>query len=521
MLIKTLVIAVVAIQLVSARPGVENNQDGDESMHEVRRIKRKIPGVSPDEENTAEFWRKKAQLILNDKLQTKENTNRAKNVILFLGDGMSIPTLAAARAYEGQKKGQTGEENYLSFEEFPYTGLSKTYCVDTQVADSACSATAYLCGIKANMGTIGVTGSVPYSECEPSKNESTHVTSIGRWSQLKNKRTGLVTTTRVTHASPSGVYASVADREWECDTDVKILGDDPKECNDIAYQLVNGETGKNLNVILGGGRGKFLPKTIVDEEGQKGKRSDGVNLIEDWLEQKSGVNAEYVWKRDDLLNLPEETDYVLGLFESSHCNYDMDRTKDDPSLAEMTEAAIKILQKGDDGFFLFVEGGRIDHAHHDTKAHKALDETVAFSDAIRRAKELTNSEDTLIVVTSDHAHTMSVNGYPTRGNDILGISGIADDQLPYSTLSYANGPGYRKEEDGKRHNISEDNMQDKEYKFPSLAPLSSETHGGDDVGIFATGPWAHLYRGVIEQNAIPHIMAYASCVGDGVTLCDQ
>lgn len=80
----------------------------------------------------------------------------------------------------------------------------QTYCVDHQTADSACSATAYLCGVKANSGTIGVTAQVPRKDCSASLNATTHVTSIARWSQLKDKRTGIVTTTRITHASPTG-----------------------------------------------------------------------------------------------------------------------------------------------------------------------------------------------------------------------------------------------------------------------------------------------------------------------------
>ncbi|KAF2886528.1 hypothetical protein ILUMI_19648, partial [Ignelater luminosus] len=124
----------------------------------------------------------------------------------------------------------------------------------------------------------------------------------------------------------------------------------------------------------------------------------------------------------------------------------------------MTEKAIKLLSHGENGYFLFVEGGRIDHAHHSTKARKALNETVEFHKAIQVAVGMTNPEDTLIVVTSDHAHTMSLNGYPDRGNDILGIGGKARDKLPYTTLSYANGPGYRMEWLGSRHDVSKDDL---------------------------------------------------------------
>lgn len=113
----------------------------------------------------------------------------------------------------------------------------------------------------------------------------------------------------------------------------------------------------------------------------------------------------------------------------------------EPTLVEMTETAIKVLSKGKNGYYLFVEGGLIDWAHHKNTAHLALDETVMLSKAVKRAIELTSREDTLIVVTSDHSHTMTINGYPHRGSDIFGHPMISNvDQLPYSTISYANGP---------------------------------------------------------------------------------
>lgn len=125
----------------------------------------------------------------------------------------------------------------------------------------------------------------------------------------------------------------------------------------------------------------------------------------------------------------------------------------------MTEKAIKILQKDPNGFFLFVEGGQIDFGHHEDQAMKALDETVEFAKAIKLAASLTDESDTLIVVTADHAHTMSMSGYPARGTNILGIYGKSKDNLPYSTLSYANGPGYRNESvAGVRHNLTKDEL---------------------------------------------------------------
>lgn len=108
----------------------------------------------------------------------------------------------------------------------------------------------------------------------------------------------------------------------------------------------------------------------------------------------------------------------------------------------MTKKAIEVLSKEENGFFLFVEGGLIDHAHHRNKARLSLDETVELSEAVRQAMDMTSEDETLIVVTSDHSHVMTMSGYPERGHDILGLSGMmGSDNLPYTTLGYANGPG--------------------------------------------------------------------------------
>lgn len=134
--------------------------------------------------------------------------------------------------------------------------------------------------------------------------------------------------------------------------------------------------------------------------------------------------------------------YVSGLFEDKHMQYHLKAdARIQPTLTEMTRKAIEILNKEENGYFLFVEGGLIDSAHHETFARLSLDETVELSKAVQQAVDMTNEDDTLIVVTSDHSHTMTMAGYPVRGNDILSLSGSHGiDKLPYPTLSYANGP---------------------------------------------------------------------------------
>lgn len=289
--------------------------------------------------------------------------------------------------------------------------VTKHYCCDdSNVTKIFLEATAYLCGVKNNYGTIGVSGRVKLNDCFAANNPNNRLSSIARWAQLSGKSTGIVTTTRITHASPAGSYANVANRDYECDADVLKYNQDPTECGDIATQLISGPTGREFNVILGGGRSKFLPKDVTDEDGRRGERLDGINLIDEWRIAKESIGGVYVHDKNGLKNCNfNRTNYLMGLFASDHLDYHLDADHDkQPTLAEMTEAAIKVLSNNKNGFFLFVEGGRIDHAHHSTQSRKALDETVQLETAVRVATELTHSKNTLIVATSDHSHTMTI-----------------------------------------------------------------------------------------------------------------
>jgi alkaline phosphatase len=458
---------------------------------------------------------------LRDALRQQPNTNVAKNVILFLGDGMGVTTVTSGRIYVAQQAGSTaGEETSLAFETFPHVALSKTYNVDSQVPDSAGTATAFLTGVKCNIGVIGVNQDVDRAQCD-TVTPARQVSSILRWSRAEGKRTGVVTTTRITHATPAAAYAHSADRDWEADRDVPTADRGKPYCRDMATQLVTDNS--DINVILGGGRQKFIPNTEQDPEYPNtfGHRLDGRNLITLW-ENTMAANSRayaYVWNKThfDQTN----TDYMLGLFEPSHMQYSLQRDDAmEPTLAEMTAKAIMILRRGTNGFFLLVEGGRIDHGHHDNSAKLALNDLKEFNDAIARAKALTSEEDTLIVVTADHSHAYTQAGYPTRGNPILAFvdddsEDGAEDNMPYTSLGYANGPSGRA---GRRNETGWDPTSNT-YLQQSLVPIGSETHGGEDVAIYANGPMAHLFHGVQEQNYIAHAMAYASCVGQNKDHC--
>lgn len=365
-------------------------------------------GKFVEDEIKTEFWLNRAKAFVEEQVQKTPNIKKAKNIIMFMGDGMSHPSIAAARVQMGDE----GEK--LAFEDFPYTASSKTYCVDVQVADSACTATAYLSGVKTNDAVIGLSGNALRSNCAASNVASNRAESIAAWAMNAGKAAGFVTTTRVTHASPAGVYAHIADRDWENDFKIRDSGCDDQLVDDIAEQLVLGNVGSRLKVMFGGGSKNFIDE-LYQEHGTNGIRKDGRNLINEW--RALNPTSTYVNSKQGLTNLdPANTQQVLGLFNSDHISYNLDVQRDGlqdvmPSLTDLTLKAIDILSQSDEGFFLFVEGGRIDHGHHDNFARYAIDETVEFSKAIEEAMKKIDTEETLVVVTADHGHVMTLAGY--------------------------------------------------------------------------------------------------------------
>ncbi|XP_061683266.1 alkaline phosphatase, tissue-nonspecific isozyme [Syngnathoides biaculeatus] len=472
------------------------------------------------EEENPDFWRLQAKKTLQTSLNRKQNTNVAKNILFFLGDGMGITTYTAARILKGQLQNQTGEETVMTMDTFPNVGLAKTYSVDFQIADSAATATAYLCGVKTNLNTIAVSAAARNGVCKSQKGNE--VTSILKWAKDAGKSVGIVTTTRVQHATPAASYAHSASRKWYSDADMPAAAK-RDGCTDIAFQMLNNT---DIDVIIGGGRKYMTPRGTRDPEyprdySSRGKRQDKRNLISEWQNQKIGKVAHYVWNKTDFDAVnPETTDYLMALFEPGDLRFEAERDPNmDPSIVETTEKALRILRKNPKGFFLLVEGGRIDQAHHNGQAYLALHETVAFDYAIAKGLELTNEEETLTIVMADHSHPLTFNGYPFRGQSILGKSPLwAKDMLPYTTLMYGNGPGH-KIINGTRPDIRHVNTKTKEYVQLSAAPLDSATHSGEDVAVLARGPMAHLFHGVQEQNYIAHAMAYAACVGTDLRHC--
>lgn len=497
-------------------------------------------------QETAESWRRDGQAAIDRAKALKPNTNRAKNVILFIGDGMGITTLTASRIFEGQTRGESGEENRLSFEEFPYSAFSKTYSTNQQTSDSAPTMSAIMTGVKTDEGILSVNQNVVRHNYKTVKGNET--LTLLEMAEQSGKSTGVVTTARVTHATPGACFAHTADRDWESDKDISDRARDAYEAKfpDIARQLIEFSYGDGLEVALGGGRSKFLPRGTSDPEydTRKGERLDGRDLTKEWTAKYK--DSAYIWNKQQFDAVdPKKTKHLLGLFEPLYMQFEYDRPKDkagEPSLSEMTSKAIDIVSQNKKGYFLMVEAGRIDHAHHNGNAYRALTDTVELSNAVRTALAKVNLNETLIIVTADHSHTFNMSGYPVRGNNILGLVREVDDfgnlepdykrdklGLPYTTLNYTNGRGYTGEtaqqpEGSKkccadpgstkpiskgRPDLTKVDTTNPDYLQEATVPLANETHGGEDVAIFANGAGAYLVHGSMEENWIFFVMKEA------------
>jgi len=425
----------------------------------------------------------------------RENAKNStpKNIIIFIGDGMGITTITAGRIFDGQSKGKKGEEHELAFDSFENVALIKTYNTNAQVPDSAGTATAILSGYKTNIGAINVrphedVKKMVLNSCVLKREPQT----LTQRAKKTGRAVGVISTARITHATPAAMYGHAVDRGWETDAEVDERAAKFR-CKGLAGQLLKSK----VDITLGGGRSKFTE-----------------DQISEWSE-KSG--RTYVSDVAELRSAPKNQT-VLGLFTPSHMSYEADRddTKE-PSLAEMTEFTIEALSPRGTGYVMMVEAGRVDHAHHGTNAYRALRDMQALNEAVETAKEKAG-DDTLIIVTADHSHVFTLSGYPVRGNPILGLvrnpdpiaGGAAKDYAkasdgkPYTTLGYHNGPNVREADSPA---LSDNAVQAKDYQQQTAVNLESETHAGEDVTLFATGPGASRFRGVMEQDEIGQILA--------------
>ena len=221
-------------------------------------------------------WYRDADAKMKEVMAKAPNVNKAKNVILMVADGNGVTSVFATRIFEGQMMGKSGEGHELSYERFPYLALAKTYNSNAQSPDSAGTAAAMVTGVKTRQGVLGVDEFLERTDCNGVPAHA--IPSLGHMAQARGLATGVVSTARLTHATPASVYAQSADRNYEDDSKL------PDGCTgqkDIATQLIESD----LDLAMGGGRRHFIPKEMKDEEGKSGKRTDGKNLVDSWVSE--------------------------------------------------------------------------------------------------------------------------------------------------------------------------------------------------------------------------------------------
>lgn len=345
-------------------------------------------------------------------------------VILFIGDGMGAAHRQAA-AWLG-----SGKDGQLAMDRLQVQGSLRTTAVGNQITDSAAAATALASGIKTRNGLVGLT---------PDLKEVTTVTDRA---QELGLAVGLVTNTQLPHATPAA-FAAHAENRWDM--------------NGIAPQLLEAE----VNVLLGGGENYFLPKGRQGCHPESGKREDGRDLVAE--AQKTGYQT--ICRPEELAALQTSAhDRLLGLFADEG----MPRPFQ-PSLAEMTRAALDVLSRDPEGFFLMVESGQIDWASHGNVAANAIRDTLALDEAVQIGLDFAESHPgTLLIVTADHeTGGMDVHSQPT---------GQTGEDGPFT------GPD----------------------QFVFYVTWATDTHTNAHVPLTARGPGADLLEGEHDNTAVFH-----------------
>ncbi|KAF5405631.1 hypothetical protein PHET_00837 [Paragonimus heterotremus] len=435
--------------------------------------------------------------------------NPPKNMILFIGDGMGSSTITGARYLKAANMNRSAGDVLLDWELWPTVSLVHTFSADRMTTDSASSATALFCGTKVAQQVIGIAGVKKCCTCR-SFDSTQQIQSSLILAQKSGMSTGIVTTTRITHATPAAAYAHTTDRDQESDPKTSVS--DSFVCDDIASQLIN--NGLDFNVILGGGSKMFYQNVSTVTPKTPGSRKDGRNLFEQWLREQKKRNRRHklVFDSEKLKRLDlAEVDYLFGLLAPNHLDYDI-RRKNQLSLSEMTEIAIKILARNSKGYLLLVEGGRIDHAHHGNQAKYALTDTLALERAVGSAARQVDADRTLMVVTADHSHVYGVVGYADRRTHILDVdeSQTADDGYPYLISAYFNGPASPVKE--PRKDPSTDRIFEDDYRQQALVPLGFATHAADDVPLYAMGPFSELFHQPVDNTYVAYATMFALCL---------
>jgi alkaline phosphatase len=272
-------------------------------------------------------------------------------------------------------------------------------------------------------------------------------------------------------------------------------------CKDLAEQLA----GSAATVALGGGRESFLPAATQDAEGANGIRQDGADLTTGW---------SYIWNRQQLADHdPGDGARLLGLFASQEMFAEDDSAGRNPTLAEMTRAALARLSRNDEGYVVLIEHEGTDEFQHLGLIRRALDSARELNDAVKTALEMVDLDDTLVIVTADHGQGIVFSGYAVKGNPILGLATTPEgphlglDKKPYTTLGFHAAPQAHPGQ--PRADLSKVDTTAYDFVPQSIFPSWSVPHSGDDVSLYAVGPRSHLFGGVLDQSDLYYLLLHA------------
>ena len=394
-----------------------------------------------------------------------------RNVILIIPDGCSIPAWAAVRILTA------GVEGELNIDRLPVQSRARTYCANSIITDSAAAGTALACGVKTNYGVLGMD-----AETVRSDSLTGHAaTSILEQAEQAGYATGLVTTTAIQHATPAAFYTHRPDRDW--------------------MELITGDiVGKNIEVILGGGREYFIPRDTIDEEGGRSQRTDSRNLIEEMTNQ----GYVYVYDAAGFAAIdPSSTDRLLGLFNPGHMRYEYDRPHDrggEPPLWEMAEKALEILSKNERGFFLMIEAGRIDHAAHANDAIRWLWDSIACEKTVGVASAFAEAHpNTLLIVVPDHG---------CGGPNVIGFYESTEPDSGTLDNEAVGHIRYTLDENGFPVDFDEHPLAIGWASSPHFlrTAFGDGEHTAEDVGVHAMGPGSEGLAGLNENTDINAVM---------------
>ncbi len=452
----------------------------------------------------------------------------AKNVILFIGDGMSVAHRTAARVLsKGLVEGRYGGE--LAMDDMPHMALVSTSGTDAVVTDSANSMSAYTTGHKSCVNALGV-----YCAQNASPHDHPRVETITELvKRMRGMAVGVVTNTEIEDATPAGMVAHTRHRA------------------DYDY-IVRRFFELQPEVIMGGGTLNFLPKSAG------GRRSDE----EDYVKKFAAAGYTHVTTKSELAGAAGKATKLLGLFNPANIDGALDRFflkkgsvpkfPDQPDLTEQVRAALDILAKSDKGFVLMVESGRIDKYSHSLDWERAVYDTIMLDNAVKLAKDFAATrDDTLIIVVPDHAHAVSVVGTYDESRsgsqrERLGVYA----QSVFPNYPPANADGYPDKIDVSRRlavvfgiypdycdpgrpyldgeNVPAVEGDKKGVYVPNEKycgggalrrvgnlpfGVSQGVHAADDVVLTAMGPGAEMFHGRLDNTRVFRVMATALGLG--------